>query len=52
MPQMNPMNWIMLMIYFMMMIKIFNLNIYFMNIYKSQSSNKFKIIKQKFIWKW
>nr|AXS66420.1 ATP synthase F0 subunit 8 [Cucujoidea sp. 32 KM-2017] len=51
MPQMAPMNWIILMIYFIMIFMTFNSINYFNFLYNTKSS---KITKKliKFNWKW
>nr|YP_010422510.1 ATP synthase F0 subunit 8 [Penthe kochi]USG58925.1 ATP synthase F0 subunit 8 [Penthe kochi] len=51
MPQMMPLNWLMLMIYFLTLFMIFNIMNYYSLIYKSKNfSIKTKNIKTN--WKW
>nr|QNE85404.1 ATP synthase F0 subunit 8 [Psychomyia pusilla] len=51
MPQMNPMNWITLFMYFLLIIKIMNNNIYFMMI-KTKNINKNNFMNKNFKMKW
>nr|ALO76716.1 ATP synthase F0 subunit 8 [Glischrochilus hortensis] len=51
MPQMAPLNWITLLIYFTMIFMIINSLNYFSFLYKSKSSSKSKI-KTNLNWKW
>nr|YP_010586527.1 ATP synthase F0 subunit 8 [Psychomyia kalais]UZZ44341.1 ATP synthase F0 subunit 8 [Psychomyia kalais] len=51
MPQMNPMNWIMLFLYFLMIIKIMNNNIYFL-MFKNKNYNKINFMNKTFKMKW
>nr|APX39522.1 ATP synthase F0 subunit 8 [Oulema melanopus] len=51
MPQMAPLNWISLMIYFLLMFYMLNMMNYFINLYQPP---KFKTTKETFtlFWKW
>nr|WRO44874.1 ATP synthase F0 subunit 8 [Taiwanocantharis parasatoi] len=52
MPQMAPLSWLNLFIYFIIMFMIYNsLNYFFFNKPISQDLKK-KILKNKMIWKW
>nr|AML25904.1 ATP synthase F0 subunit 8 [Staphylinidae sp. BMNH 1274207] len=51
MPQMAPLNWITLFIYFSFIFMLFNSMNYFSFIYKSKTSNIKKLIN-KLNWKW
>nr|AXS64914.1 ATP synthase F0 subunit 8 [Latridiidae sp. 1 KM-2017] len=52
MPQMAPMNWLTLMIYFTLIYLIFNSLNYFSFNYKNSESTLFKKTMQKNFWKW
>nr|QLY89918.1 ATP synthase F0 subunit 8 [Lype phaeopa] len=52
MPQMNPMNWILLFMYFLLILKMFNMTIYFLTIKKPSLTNLNKIPQNYFNWKW
>nr|ATN23494.1 ATP synthase F0 subunit 8 [Lema sp. EMHAU-15071010] len=51
MPQMAPLNWISLMIYFIIMFYTFNIINYYINMYASKKSFM-KINNLKLNWKW
>nr|YP_009918400.1 ATP synthase F0 subunit 8 [Caryopemon giganteus]QLX47625.1 ATP synthase F0 subunit 8 [Caryopemon giganteus] len=51
MPQMAPMNWLTLMLYFMILMLIFNIMIFFSFTYKSKK-NQFFLKKKLINWKW
>nr|WIM51129.1 ATP synthase F0 subunit 8 [Extensus latus] len=50
MPQMSPMWWFSLMLYFIMLFTLFNSMIYFM--FYKEVSNSYNLIKVKMTWKW
>nr|QUE43149.1 ATP8 [Pyrocoelia fumigata] len=50
MPQMGPLNWLILMIYFSMILISYNSFIYSVFIYKNKTTNMMKMIKGN--WKW
>nr|UXW93493.1 ATP synthase F0 subunit 8 [Hymenoptera sp. 4 GYN-2021] len=53
MPQMFPMNWIILIIYFLMIFLIFNIMSYYIYMPLMKKINHFKFINKKtFNWKW
>nr|ALO76618.1 ATP synthase F0 subunit 8 [Lema sp. LEM01] len=51
MPQMAPLNWISLMIYFVMLLYMFNMMNYFINLFLPKKSF-IKIKNLKLNWKW
>nr|AYR05102.1 ATP synthase F0 subunit 8 [Scymninae sp. 2 ACP-2013] len=51
MPQMMPLNWMMLMIYFIMIFLLFNILIYFNNLSKPMNFKKMDYNKM-ISWKW
>nr|YP_010183912.1 ATP synthase F0 subunit 8 [Lispe assimilis]QVG62676.1 ATP synthase F0 subunit 8 [Lispe assimilis] len=52
MPQMMPMNWIMLFIYFIMIFIMFNMMNFFFFMKKLTLPHKTDFIKHLFSWKW
>nr|QEJ81454.1 ATP synthase F0 subunit 8 [Pygoluciola sp. FM18] len=51
MPQMAPLSWLNLFIFFIMVFMLFNTMNYFSLMYKNMSFNK-KKIKKSILWKW
>nr|ASY97953.1 ATP synthase F0 subunit 8 [Gongylus gongylodes] len=52
MPQMMPLNWLMLFLFFSMMLILFNIMNYYMPFNKSFNKTKIKIFNKSMIWKW
>nr|APX40294.1 ATP synthase F0 subunit 8 [Sphaeroderma rubidum] len=52
MPQMMPLNWLSLMIFFIMIFLFYNSLNYYNFMYKNTKSNQMKKMSYKMIWKW
>nr|QRW36257.1 ATP synthase F0 subunit 8 [Deronectes hispanicus] len=52
MPQMAPMNWLILYMFFFIILIMFNFMTYYMFLLKNKLDIKNKINSKKFLWKW
>nr|YP_009532913.1 ATP synthase F0 subunit 8 [Mantispa japonica]AYG51249.1 ATP synthase F0 subunit 8 [Mantispa japonica] len=52
MPQMSPLSWWMLFIYFIIMLLMFNMMNYYITMYISPQSSSIKMSKKSMNWKW
>nr|UFZ13935.1 ATP synthase F0 subunit 8 [Puri aleca] len=52
MPQMSPLNWLMLFLFFSMIFFIFNMMNYFITIYSTPSNKKTNFKSNSLNWKW
>nr|APX40645.1 ATP synthase F0 subunit 8 [Crioceris asparagi] len=51
MPQMAPLNWVSLFVYFILIFLIFNVSIYFIHLYQPNKMDT-KVYTKKINWKW
>nr|ASM82738.1 ATP synthase F0 subunit 8 [Hapalopeza occipitalis] len=52
MPQMMPLNWFMLFSLFSMILILFNMMNFYINLNKNSSETKYKLSMKSFNWKW
>nr|YP_003204942.1 ATP synthase F0 subunit 8 [Ditaxis biseriata]ACO92606.1 ATP synthase F0 subunit 8 [Ditaxis biseriata] len=52
MPQMSPLNWWFLFLYFLIIFVMFNIMNYYIITYNNPSSSKMSFIKKTLNWKW
>nr|YP_010946274.1 ATP synthase F0 subunit 8 [Allacta hainanensis]WGO56992.1 ATP synthase F0 subunit 8 [Allacta hainanensis] len=52
MPQMMPLSWLTLFIFFMMIFMLFNIMNYFTKIMVNNINNKMKLNSKSLMWKW